>query len=269
MSFLRWAGSKRQLLETLSCCWHATNCASSRPIRYIEGFSGSAALFFYVQPKRAILVDINQDLQQCLLRVKSEPKGVSYSLSQIPSSENDYYRIRATDRSSLTPNQRAAAFIYLNRHCFNGLYRTNRQGHFNVPYGGGRSGNLPTYSDLLRASKTLQAAEIIAGDFYESLHSKINSADFIYLDPPYAKRNADLDNQYGPDVFGLGDIAKLEKLLERANEVGAKFLVSYAKCDEISALADRWCSHVVGVRRTIAANVLRRGFAEELLITNL
>jgi len=268
MTFLRWAGSKKQLLTVLASCWHAAR-SEQTPTRYIEGFSGSAALFFHIRPQKALLVDVNSDLQHCLRRVKADPRGVSSILSKLKSTEKNYYRIRAMERSSLTENERAATFIYLNRNCFNGLYRTNLKGHFNVPFGGSRSGALPNYTQLAEASKILRDTEIVTGDFFDTISPSIGQNDFIYLDPPYAKRNVGLDNQYGPDVFGMRDIERLDKLLKMAHKRGANFLVSYAECEEISDVASHWHTHTVDVRRTIAANTLSRGVARELLITNI
>jgi DNA adenine methylase len=268
MTFLRWAGSKKQLLTVLASCWHAARNAHATT-RYIEGFSGSAALFFHIRPSKALLVDVNSDLQHCLRRVKADPKGVSAILGNLKSTKQEYYRIRAMERPSLTENQRAATFIYLNRNCFNGLYRTNLKGRFNVPFGGARSGALPSHLQLEEASKVLRDAEIVTGDFFETISPNIGKDDFMYLDPPYAKRNVGLDNQYGPDVFGTHDIKRLDKLLKLAHERGAHFLVSYAECEEISDLASNWHTHTVDVRRTIAANTLSRGVARELLITNI
>lgn len=269
MTFLRWAGSKKQLLDVLSCCWYAANCAHAKSGRYIEAFSGSAALFFRIKPRKAILVDINSDLQNCLQRVRDTPTVVSNALEKYTNSEEEYYRIRASLNAGLTKHQRAAAFIYLNRNCFNGLYRTNARGQFNVPFGGDRAGKLPTRDELCVASATLQSAELLTGDFFEALAPIIRKNDFVYLDPPYAQRNRDLDNQYGPDVFGTHDIERLSDLADIVHKQGGTFLISYAQCEEIQSLATHWHSYEIEVKRTIAASVKSRQTAKEVLITNL
>lgn len=270
MSFLRWAGSKKQILVELSSCWFAaTSSSKQRNFRYIEGFSGSASLFFFIQPSRALLVDINAELQHCLNRVKLSPKGVALALRDYKNTEDEYYEIRKRDPAGLKPNERAANFIYLNRNCFNGLYRTNREGKFNVPYGGKRAGRLPDYAQLQYYSSLLANADLLTGDFHSSLIDVVAKNDFLYLDPPYAKRNADLDNQYGPDVFGLRDIRKMGDLLKVADKRGAKFLVSYAACEEIEEIAGAWHTHTLSVRRTIAADSEKRRHVDEILITNI
>lgn len=269
MTFLRWAGSKKQIVDTLACCWYAANDQPAKS-RYIEAFSGSAALFFHVRPERAILIDINRDLQECMSQVKSRPRAVHHQLTKLEGTEEQYYKIRAQNKSELTPTQRAARFIYLNRYCFNGLYRTNSSGAFNVPFGGSaRNGVVPTLSDLLNASKVLGAAELSAGDFFEVVSSKVTKNDFVYMDPPYAKRNTNLDNQYGPDVFGTSDIARLTELAALINKKGASFVISYADCEEIDCLRSRWTSYEVSVKRSIAANAKHRGLSTEVLITNI
>lgn len=269
MTFLRWAGSKKQLLDTLSCCWHASNCTDQSNGRYIEAFSGSAALFFRLQPKSALLVDVNHDLQHCMRRVRNSPIKVSEALQKLTCSESEYYRIRSQTRDDLSLDEWAARFIYLNRNCFNGLYRTNRQGRFNVPYGGGRSGGIPTEQTLVDASRILKKATLLEGDFFEQLNPRVGRGDFVYLDPPYAQRNVNLDNQYGPDVFGIQDVARLANLAQTINAKKGHFVISYAACDEIEHIVKAWTSYEVTVQRTIAANVAHRRPAKEVLITNI
>ena len=269
MTFLRWAGSKKQLLDTLSCCWYAANCGRGAPGRYIEAFSGSAALFFRLRPARALLVDVNVELQQCLMRVRDAPSRVSNALAKFSCSAIEYYKVRAECEETMELDDRAARFIYLNRNCFNGLYRTNLQGHFNVPFGGARSGQLPTREQLLDAGHTLRGAALLTGDFFDVLAPRLRRGDFVYMDPPYAKRNVGLDNQYGPDVFGAHDIQRLGELAERVASSGGYFVISYAACDEIQPVAAKWTTTEVTVRRTIAASSANRRSARELLITNL
>lgn len=270
MTFLRWAGSKKQLLETLACCWYASQAGRPRPGRYVEGFSGSAALFFRLAPAKALLVDVNGALQECMQTVREEPKQVSQMLRRFRSSEKAYYKVRALDEARLSPAERAARLIYLNRFCFNGLYRTNAIGKFNVPYGkSSKSGRLPTATDLLAASACLRRAQILTGDFVETLTPRIAAGDFIYLDPPYARENERIRNQYGPSVFGTEDINRLRQFAKLADSKGATFLISYAACEEIQDVASDWSCHEVTVQRTIAANVDHRRAVKELLITNL
>jgi DNA adenine methylase len=269
MTFLRWAGSKKQVLEQLSACWYAAQCSGASG-RYVEAFSGSAVLFFRLRPKSAILVDINPALQECMRMVRDEPSQVAELLRGFCPTEFDYYRVRSQDDTLLTSTERAARFIYLNRHCFNGLYRTNRIGKFNVPYGRSRkTGQLPDEQTLCDAAAALSQAEIVTDDFYSALATEIKVGDFVYMDPPYAKANERIRNQYGPDVFGTDDLARLQVLAQAVSDRGAFFVISYAECDEIRPVATRWNTHKFTVQRTIAAQATHRLAAAELLITNL
>lgn len=267
MKFLRWAGSKVQLVDTLVHCWHAARLTGAT--RYVEAFAGSAALCFELRPRHALLVDVNSRLHECMSAVKQDPERVFGYLRPLRGDESTYYKIRQLDDSKFTAEKRAAHFIYLNRFCFNGLYRTNRAGKFNVPFGGQKNGRLPNLLELRSASSILQATELLCGDFEQLLLPRIQKTDFVYLDPPYAMRNADLDNQYGPDVFGLRDLERLSALVHHIDRVGAKFVISYADCPEASSLAEGWNYEQVSVRRTIAASASHRGRATELLITNI
>lgn len=268
MSFLRWAGSKKQLGDILANCWFAVQCAGGNG-RYIEAFCGSASLFFRIRPTRSILIDVNEKLIDCFAAVKASPKRLHTLLETYPADEDFYYALRARNPAEMMTIERAARFIYLNRYCFNGLYRTNSKGHFNVPFGGERNGVLPSLDNLLDAADALSEAELISGDFYSPIASRIKKGDFVYLDPPYAKRNHSLDLQYGPDVFGVNDLRRLFDLLSMIDAAGAYFLFSYAECDEISDFISKWGAHRVEVKRTIAANSDKRRMASEVLITNL
>ena len=125
--FLRWAGSKRQLLPKLAEYWRP----SFR--RYVEPFMGSACFFFYLRPEHSLLTDINGDLVEAFTVVRDFPDSVYKRLMEFPLGEEGYYKVRGMNQRKLTPVDRGARFIYLNRFCFNGLYRTNKEGKFNVP----------------------------------------------------------------------------------------------------------------------------------------
>jgi DNA adenine methylase len=151
-SFLRWAGSKRQLLPIL------TEMIGQDYERYVEPFAGSACVFFELVPDKALLGDVNAELIHTYIEVKYRVEDVIKQLAQWRKSKKRYFELRALEPESLSPAIRAARFIYLNRCCFNGLYRTNRQGRFNVPYGGKRSGRLPSAETLCAASRALKKA---------------------------------------------------------------------------------------------------------------
>src|SRR5260370_20910355 len=148
-SFIRWAGSKRLLLNRLRVLWPG----GTR--RYIEPFCGSACLFFDLEPARAVLGDLNEELVCAFRAVKRNPYIVIESLKRLPVGELGYYRVRRLPPQSLAESDRAARFLYLNRYCFNGIYRTNSQGGFNVPYGPPKSGRQVDQLQLIAASRAL------------------------------------------------------------------------------------------------------------------
>ncbi len=216
--FLRWAGSKRRLLPKLMPFW------SGKYRRYIEPFMGSAALFFAVRPAAALLGDINPDLVETFLTVCSSPVAVHDALQQLPIGERAYYEIRQRASDSMTRIERAARFIFLNRFCFNGLYRTNLRGGFNVPFSPAKTGPLPAREELKCAARLLRTARIRCTDFEECL-AEAARGDFVYLDPPYAVSNRRMFRQYGPCSFGIEDLSRLTAALTDLDRRGVHFVI--------------------------------------------
>jgi DNA adenine methylase len=261
--FLRWAGSKRKLLPRLLPFWGEGHD------RYIEPFAGSSALFFAIQPKRALLSDINPDLVQALGVIRNEPAAVYQQARKYPASKRTFYRLRALDPSVLTPIERAARFFFLNRFCFNGLYRTNLNGRFNVPFAGQKTGNLPPWEQFATAASMLKRCVIKCGDFEHILRLAVREGDFVYLDPPYAVGNRRIFRQYGADTFGLSDLQRLRAVLKMIEERGACFVLSYAYCREAKEAFEGWSSHRVYTHRNISGFAKHRRRAAELIVTNV
>lgn len=259
--FLRWAGSKRKQLPILSKFWHQDFQ------RYIEPFMGSACLFFALRPKRAILADINADLVRTSVAVRDHPRAVSNRLAKIRLGRRSYYSIRRLNMSELDPIDAAAHLIFLNRFCFNGLYRANKAGQFNVPYGSAGIGRLPEPRELHAVSKSLRNCEIRRADFEDTL-LRTKPGDFVYLDPPYAVGNRRIFRQYGPSSFGLHELKRLADALELLDQKGVKFVLSYAYCREALDEFRRWPRRKIFVQRNIAGFATDRRRAGELLFSN-
>lgn len=259
--FLRWAGSKRQLLPILVEFW--------RPgfTRYIEPFLGSGTLYWAIAPEAATLSDVNADVIDAFGAVKESPQGVHEALCAFEVSREAYARIRSLDPRMLTPSQRGARVIYLMRFCFNGIYRTDKQGRFNVPFSGGKTGSLPSLEHLVQASAVLQKAEIKQQDFQEALRTA-GRGDFVYLDPPYAGASHRSACQFGPGSFQSGDVERLVRCLHELDSRGARFLLSYGYSEEIMKACAEWECRVVGVRRNVAGQSRFRRDASEVLVTN-
>ena len=261
--FLRWAGSKAKLLPKLAMYW------TNEHQRYIEPFVGSAALYFRLNPKRAILSDINQELVHCYRAVRSDAEGVHLELRKLKKTKTTYLRIRDQVPDELPKLSRAARFLYLNRYCFNGLYRTNLAGKFNVPYAPNGAGELPSMERLAAVAENLQKARILNWDFERVIREHVRQGDFVYLDPPYAVENRRVFRQYGPQVFGTSDLRRLADCLHLVHDRGASFVLSYAYCAEARVfLRDwRWCR--VSTQRNISGFARNRRRAVEMVVTNI
>lgn len=260
--FLRWAGSKRQLIPKLSKYWDA-DCK-----RYVEPFVGSASLFFNLTPASAILGDVNAELIGTYQQVKSNLPAVLAELGNMKKSRDDYIRLRATKPFTLRPEQRAARFIFLNRFCFNGLYRTNRAGDFNVPFSGDRTGEIPTAEALKRCSSCLQNAELVTGSFEITLEM-VQPGDFVYMDPPFSVMAKRIFNEYDASVFSQRQLDILRDWMLQLNNKGIRFLISYAESEEGNKLSKGFSVETVIVRRNIAGFVANRRQTNELLISNI
>ena len=152
---IRWAGSKRQTVSVLSSYWKDSYKT------YFEPFLGSGVLFFHLAPKSAVIGDINEDLMQAYSEVRNNLDGFLVALKSLKrGSRSRYNYLRSADPSGLEPSERAARFVYLNRYCFNGIYRVNRSGQFNVPYGGKGVGPMPSEEHFRKCAAILRRATL-------------------------------------------------------------------------------------------------------------
>jgi DNA adenine methylase len=260
---LRWAGSKRNLLPKLTDAW------SGRYDRYVEPFAGSACLFFHLQPGSALLNDINGVLISFFSTVRDAPALVHQHYSRLPASKEFYLKIRKGALFEEDAIRRAAYFVFLNRNCFNGLFRTNRYGEFNVPFSASRTGRRLRKVDFLTAAEVLSTAALHSMDFEAFLLENVKKNDFVYLDPPYAVGNRRIFRQYGPDSFGLDDLRRLERVLDIIENRGAHFLLSYGDCSEARQAFKKYRMRRALVYRNISGFVETRRRASELIFTNI
>ncbi|MCK4417784.1 MAG: Dam family site-specific DNA-(adenine-N6)-methyltransferase [Candidatus Latescibacteria bacterium] len=235
--------------------------------RYSEPFMGSASLFFALEPPRALLSDINSELVETFIAVRDNPRAVHNKLVRIPLGKDSYYRIRALSTEGISTVEKAARFIFLNRFCFNGLYRTNMQGQFNVPFSSSRTGDLPSSIELLTAAKALRRADIRCADFNQVL-DETDEGDFIYMDPPYAVANRRVFREYGPRCFSTSDLKRLSIALDQLDKRGVCFVVSYAFCKEALDAFRKWDIQKVFINRNIAGFAKHRRRAAELIVSN-
>jgi DNA adenine methylase len=260
--FLRWAGSKRRLLPVLQKFWLPHHK------RYVEPFAGSACLFFALDPPKALLGDVNEELIATFIEVKYRVEPLLRELGSIPQwNKREYLRLRSLDPSDLSKQARAARFIYLNRFCFNGIYRTNLRGQFNVPYSGDGCGAIPDGKVFRKCSNNLRNARFVNGDFEAVLKQAVRG-DFVYMDPPYAVRAKRVFRQYDPSAFACADIERLRSWMERLDSDGVDFLISYADSEEANILKAGFWHTTVNVRRNIAGFASHRAMSGEVLISN-
>jgi DNA adenine methylase len=256
---LRWAGSKRRLIPLL---------LSLRPAeikRYIEPFGGSACLLFALRPRRAILGDINEALTEAYATIRDHPRLVARRAHSWPKTSGFYYALRSQSPPQ-DPIERAARFVYLNRYCFNGVYRVNRNGSFNVPRGV-HTGTLPSEGHFYRCAVALRDVRLVAGDFERCLAS-VRSGDFVYLDPPYAVGRRRTHGEYGYDSFQATDVPRLVKSLRQIDLSGATFLLSYAYQRSLSKLWGKWHYRRISVQRHVAGFAVDRRRVYEVLVSN-
>lgn len=260
--FLRWAGSKKKLLPQLEKFY------TPEMGTYIEPFVGSGQLFFRLPINDAILGDTNVDLIRTYQNIKEHPKKVYEKLITFPLGKDEYYNMRELYNKSSDGIYNSALFIYLNTFCFNGLYRTNNSGKFNVPYSAS-SGSLIDLETIYSISTYLKKAQLKVGDFEKVVLENCRKNDFVYLDPPYAIKNRRIFNQYGPHTFGLNDIERLRKLIKEVDNRGAHFVLSYAHCDEALDLSKDWHFYIVNTVRNISGFAQHRKMENEVIITNI
>jgi len=233
---------------------------------YIEPFAGSACLFFALRPDRAVIGDFNAALIDAYRVIAEAPRAVARVLSKMPTEHDFYYELRARDVRSLSRVARTARFVYLNRFSFNGVYRTNQLGAFNVPRGQ-KTGPLPTAESLTAAAKVLDNAILLCGDFEKTLdHAKRD--DFVYMDPPYRLDETRMRGEYGYGAFSSSDLDRLADGLVTLDRRGVKFLLSYKYRRDFHKSMHHWYSLTQLVRRHVGGFKDRRSQVRELLVSN-
>ena len=261
--FLKWAGGKRWLVSSHESLVRADG------LRYIEPFLGSGAVFFHVEPEKALLSDSNEELIAAFAGVRDEPERVQKALQihQRKHCDAHYYSVRAS--RPRTTAARAARLIYLNRTCWNALYRVNLKGEFNVPIGTKTSVIMPD-DDFLAWSALLQAATLKAQDFEQAI-TEAGEGDFVYADPPYTvQHNMNNFVKYNERIFSWSDQLRLARCLHDATARGAHVVVSNADTPDVSALyaASEWAHFTLGRSSILAASSDRRRKTTELVISN-
>ncbi len=264
--FIKWVGGKRKLLPELE------KRLPQDFKTYFEPFMGGAALFWQTKPKKAVLLDINQELVNTYQCVQQNVEALILDLQQHYYDKKYYYQIRQGDRlaeySNWTDIQRASRFIYLNKTCFNGLYRVNSKGQYNVPFGKYKNPQIVDRQNLRTCSQALQQTEILMGSFL-SIESKITAQDFVYFDPPYIPLNATSSfTSYSKEGFDIQMQIALRDLCCRLNTRGVRFMLSNSSAPLVLDLYSEFRVELVDVPRSINSKGDKRGKIKEVLVTN-
>jgi DNA adenine methylase len=268
--FLKWVGGKRQLLPKII----EQLPKNIRELKYFEPFIGGGAVLFHLQPENAVINDFNKELINVYNVVKANLDDLIIDLKKHRNTSEYFYQIRGLDRTeeflSLTEVQRASRIIYLNKTCYNGLYRVNNAGEFNAPFGRYKNPNIVNEPTLKAVSKFLNKNKISinSGDYSEVLETADGNS-FIYLDPPYhpISENSNFTGyiQGGWDMF---DQIRLREVCDILNEKGAKFLLSNSSSPFIKDQYEKYKITTVKAIRAINSNGLDRGEIDEVLIRN-
>jgi DNA adenine methylase len=263
---LKWAGGKSQLLSSFE------QYIPERFNRYIEPFVGGGAMFFNMCNRepglRASLSDLNEELINCYTAVRDDVEAVIKQLKQHRNEPEYFYKLRALDVHNLTEAQRAARLIYLNKTCFNGLYRVNSRGQFNVPFGKYKNPRTCDEDNLHAASQALQKVSLSCSPFQTTL-KMARRGDFIYLDPPYQPLSATANfTAYTSRCFGEQDQEALAKAVAELDRRGCHFMLSNSDNDMIRDLYCQFRIETVYATRAINCKGDRRGRITELLVMN-
>ena len=268
--FVKWAGGKRQLLPTL------TELLPKEPISvYCEPFVGGGAMLFHLQPEIAFVNDMNSELINAYNVIKNSTDMLIEELRTYDNTKAFFYEIRNIDRdiqafAALTEVQRAARFIYLNKTCFNGLYRVNQKGQFNVSFGDYPAPNIINAEGLYAVRDYLNQAQVhfMSGDFAYILE-QLSSGAFVYFDPPYLPDVVHPSfTAYNSKSFSLDDHIRLHWWCEQLTKRGIKFMQSNSYTPIIASLYACYDIQLVQARRSINCHGDGRGAVNEVIIRN-
>ncbi|MCL2778895.1 MAG: DNA adenine methylase [Polyangiaceae bacterium] len=260
--FLKWVGGKTQLLDQL--------CPLLPEMfgRYFEPFVGGAALFFALRPPRASLRDVNEELIDCYRAIRDEVDSVIEALGEHRYERKYYYIVRELDPRSLPRARRAARTIFLNKTGFNGLYRVNSAGRFNVPFGRHTNPAICDEDNLRSCSLALQGVELEVRDFRQIVKDTA-PGDFVYFDPPYAPISDTADFiSYAVGGFGWADQENLAEAFSDLTKKGVYAMLSNSNAPGIRDLYAGFTIEEVSAVRSVNSNISRRGKIAEIVVRN-
>lgn len=258
---LKWAGGKTQMLSEL-----LPKVPSSYG-RYIEPFFGGGALFFSLRPENSVIADSNPELINMYRQVADHLDEVISYLEKYENTSEMFYSVRSLNWELLPKANAAARTIYLNKTCFNGLYRVNKKGQFNVPYGKYKNPKICDVETLTEASRVLKTATIVCGDYLQVLNQYAQQGDFVFLDPPYLPISEYSDfKRYTKEQFYEEDHIELAKMVMSLHEKGCHVLLTNSNHPLVHELYAPFKIDVIQTKRHISCNgAARRG--EDVIVT--
>lgn len=260
---VKWAGGKGQLISQFEPLFPRQGFRL-----YIEPFVGGGAVFFHLTPPRAVLIDNNPELINFYRTVRDNLEPLITDLKKHKNTADYYYHIRALDPEKMDEVSRASRFLYLNKTGYNGLWRVNKQGKYNVPFGRYKNPKIVDEDNLRKVSEVLKRAEIILGDFSKVLEFA-GPGDFIYLDPPYHPLSETSSfTSYTADSFTREDQRRLAEVFRRLDARGCMVMLSNSDTPFIHELYSGYDIRTVYARRAINCRADRRGSISELVIRN-
>ncbi len=264
--FIKWVGGKSRLLDELIAR------LPEKFGHYHEPFIGGAALFFAIQPQQATLSDINPELINTYSIVANDVNGLIKDLRRHKYEEEYFYRVRDVDRSSLYARwskvKKASRFIYLNKTCFNGLYRENSSGKFNVPFGRYSDPRICDAVNLQACSTALKSAQLLNTGF-ETVLERARKGDFVYFDPPYVPVSATSNfTAYSKNEFGAEQQLKLLEVCQKLDRKGVKLMLSNSAAPLVYELYRDFKIDQVFAPRAINSKGDRRGKIAEVIVRN-
>lgn len=269
---VKWVGGKRQIINEIQK--YIPNHIST----YYEPFMGGGAVLFYIQPKKAVVNDINPELMNIYEVIRDDVEDLIETLESLDKYKHDkdfFLKIRELDRNmeeykKLTPVQRASRIIFLNKTCYNGLFRVNKAGQFNTPFGNYKNPNIVNETTLRAVNIYFNKANIkfICDDFENALKRSRKGA-FVYLDPPYDPvSDTSSFTGYDKGGFDQDEQIRLKKVCDKLDEKGVKFLLSNSATDFIKDLYAGYKIEVIQAKRVINSKADNRGEIEEVLVRN-
>jgi len=257
---LKWAGGKTQLLNKL------LPKIPNYKGKYIEPFFGGGALYFALQPEQAIIVDSNPELINLYQVLAKQVNQLLDRLDQYVNREEEFYSIRSLEWEKLDPIDAASRTIFLNKTCFNGLYRVNRKGQFNVSYGKYKNPKIKNEANLLAVSNLLKTAQIICGDYKDILAQFASEGDFVFLDPPYMPVSIYSDfKRYTKEQFREENHRELAYEIKRLHSIGCHLIMTNSNHPLIHELYKDFNIDIIQSKRNISSNGNKR-IGEDVII---